>query len=61
MMPKFQIAGGGWSDSGSHRIIVTPIRFGVWFLFLGTAYQLIIRQYMGRYRCERRVGWRKSH
>jgi voltage-gated potassium channel len=130
MMARFQIAGGGWNDSGSHRIvvtpnvwsprrilatrfalvvvlfglvlsllwwdrdglrdqhdgeisfsdvvyftmitvttvgygdivpvstrarlldalIVTPIRFGIWFLFLGTAYQLIIRQYMEGYR-----------
>ena len=31
-------------------LIVTPIRFGVWFLFLGTAYQLIIRHYMEGYR-----------
>jgi voltage-gated potassium channel len=31
-------------------LVVTPIRFGVWFLFLGTAYQLIIRQYMEGYR-----------
>lgn len=31
-------------------LVVTPIRFGVWFLFLGTAYQLIIRQYMEEYR-----------
>lgn len=31
-------------------LIVTPIRLGVWFLFLGTAYQLIIRRYMEGYR-----------
>ncbi len=31
-------------------LVVTPIRFTVWFLFLGTAYQLIIRQYMEGYR-----------
>jgi voltage-gated potassium channel len=31
-------------------LVVTPIRFGIWFLFLGTAYQLIIRQYMEEYR-----------
>ena len=31
-------------------LVVTPIRFGVWFLFLGTAYQLIIRHYMEGYR-----------
>jgi len=31
-------------------LVVTPIRFGIWFLFLGTAYQLIIRQYMEGYR-----------
>lgn len=31
-------------------LVVTPVRFGIWFLFLGTAYQLIIRQYMEGYR-----------
>lgn len=31
-------------------LVVTPIRFGLWFLFLGTAYQLLIRQYMEGYR-----------
>lgn len=31
-------------------LVVTPIRLFVWFLFLGTAYQLIIRQYMEGYR-----------
>lgn len=31
-------------------LVVTPIRFGLWFLFLGTAYHLIIRQYMEGYR-----------
>lgn len=31
-------------------LVVTPIRFGLWFLFLGTAYQLILRQYMEGYR-----------
>jgi voltage-gated potassium channel len=31
-------------------LVVTPIRLGVWFLFLGKAYQLIIRQYMEGYR-----------
>lgn len=31
-------------------LVVTPIRFGIWFLFLGTAYQLIIRHYMEGYR-----------
>lgn len=31
-------------------LVVTPVRFGIWFLFLGTAYQLIIRQYMEEYR-----------
>ncbi|MDH4087663.1 MAG: ion channel [Nitrospira sp.] len=25
-------------------LVITPIRFGLWFLFLGTAYQLIIRR-----------------
>ena len=31
-------------------LVVTPIRFGIWFVFLGTAYQLILRQYMEGYR-----------
>ncbi|MFQ5992264.1 MAG: potassium channel family protein, partial [Nitrospiraceae bacterium] len=31
-------------------LVVTPIRIFIWFLFLGTAYQLIIRQYMEGYR-----------
>ena len=31
-------------------LVVTPIRFGLWFLFLGTAYQLILRQYMEGFR-----------
>lgn len=31
-------------------LVVTPVRIAVWFLFLGTAYQLIIRQYMEDYR-----------
>ncbi len=31
-------------------LVVTPIRLGIWFLFLGTAYQLIIRHYMEGYR-----------
>ncbi|MBA5871077.1 MAG: potassium channel protein [Nitrospira sp. CR2.1] len=31
-------------------LIVTPARLMIWFLFLGTAYQLIIRQYMEGYR-----------
>ena len=31
-------------------LVVSPIRLAVWFLFLGTAYQLIIRQYMEGYR-----------
>jgi len=31
-------------------LVVTPIRLGIWLLFLGTAYQLIIRQYMEGYR-----------
>ncbi len=31
-------------------LVVTPIRFAIWFLFLGTAYQLILRQYMEGYR-----------
>ncbi len=31
-------------------LVITPIRLGIWLLFLGTAYQLIIRQYMEGYR-----------
>lgn len=31
-------------------LVVTPIRVVVWFLFLGTAYQLVIRRYMEAYR-----------
>lgn len=31
-------------------LVITPIRLGIWILFLGTAYQLIIRQYLEGYR-----------
>ncbi|GMV51996.1 MAG: Glutathione-regulated potassium-efflux system protein KefC [Nitrospirae bacterium] len=31
-------------------LVITPARLVIWFLFLGTAYQLIIRQYMEGYR-----------
>jgi voltage-gated potassium channel len=31
-------------------LIVTPVRIAVWLMFLGTAYQLIIRRYMEGYR-----------
>lgn len=31
-------------------LVVTPIRVVVWFVFLGTAYQLVIRRYMEAYR-----------
>ncbi|ALA58291.1 potassium channel family protein [Nitrospira moscoviensis] len=31
-------------------VFVTPIRLVIWFLFLGTAYQLVVRQYMEGYR-----------
>ena len=31
-------------------LIVTPIRLAVWFMFLGTAYQLIVRHYLEGYR-----------
>lgn len=31
-------------------LVITPIRIFVWLLFLGTAYQLIIRQYVEGYR-----------
>ncbi len=31
-------------------LLLTPIRFFIWFLFLGTAYQLTVRRYMEEYR-----------
>ncbi len=31
-------------------LVVTPVRIAVWLMFLGTAYQLIIRRYMEDYR-----------
>ena len=31
-------------------LFLTPIRFFVWFLFLGTAYQIAVRKYMEEYR-----------
>lgn len=31
-------------------VVLTPIRFFIWFLFLGTAYQLTVRKYMEEYR-----------
>ena len=31
-------------------LVITPVRLGIWLLFLGTAYQLIIRQYLEGYR-----------
>ncbi len=31
-------------------LVVTPVRIFVWLLFLGTAYQLLVRQYMEGYR-----------
>lgn len=42
-------------------LVVTPIRFGLWFLFLGTAYQLIIRQYMEGYRMAKLQTTLKGH
>jgi voltage-gated potassium channel len=42
-------------------LIVTPIRFGIWFLFLGTAYQLILRQYMEGYRMAKLQGTLNRH
>lgn len=42
-------------------LVVTPIRFTVWFLFLGTAYQLIIRQYMEGYRMAKLQATLKGH
>jgi voltage-gated potassium channel len=31
-------------------LVVTPVRVIIWLLFLGTAYQLVVRQYMEGYR-----------
>ncbi|MCC2642037.1 MAG: putative potassium channel NAD-binding component TrkA [Nitrospira sp.] len=31
-------------------VVVTPMRVVIWLLFLGTAYQLVVRQYMEGYR-----------
>ncbi len=31
-------------------LLLTPIRFFIWFLFLGTAYQIMVRKYMEEYR-----------
>jgi len=31
-------------------LLLTPIRFFIWFIFLGTAYQLTVRKYMEEYR-----------
>jgi voltage-gated potassium channel len=42
-------------------LVVTPIRIAVWFLFLGTAYQLIIRQYMEDYRMAKLQATLSSH
>jgi voltage-gated potassium channel len=42
-------------------LVVTPIRLGVWFLFLGTAYQLIIRRYMEGYRMAKLQGTLNQH
>lgn len=42
-------------------LIVTPIRFGIWFVFLGTAYQLILRRYMEGYRMAKLQGTLHKH
>ncbi len=42
-------------------LVVTPIRFTIWFLFLGTAYQLIFRQYMERYLMAKLQGTLNRH
>lgn len=42
-------------------LVVTPIRFGIWFLFLGTAYQLIFRQYMEGYLMAKLQGTLNQH
>ena len=42
-------------------LVVTPIRFGIWFLFLGTAYQLILRRYMEGYRMAKLQQTLKEH
>lgn len=42
-------------------LVVTPIRIAVWFLFLGTAYQLFIRRYMEDYRMAKLQATLHSH
>ncbi len=42
-------------------LVVTPIRFTIWFLFLGTAYQLIFRQYMEGYLMAKLQGTLNQH
>ena len=42
-------------------LVVTPIRFSIWFLFLGTAYQLIFRQYMEGYLMAKLQGGLNRH
>lgn len=42
-------------------LVVTPIRFTIWFLFLGTAYQLIFRQYIERYLVAKLQGTLNRH
>jgi voltage-gated potassium channel len=42
-------------------LVVTPIRFTIWFLFLGTAYQLIFRQYMEGYLMAKLQGGLNQH
>ena len=42
-------------------LVVTPIRFGMWFLFLGTAYHLIVRQYMEGFRMSKLQASLKHH
>ncbi|WP_447977759.1 potassium channel family protein [Candidatus Nitrospira bockiana] len=40
---------------------VTPIRIFIWFIFLGTAYELVIRQYLEGYRMRRIQGSLSGH
>jgi voltage-gated potassium channel len=42
-------------------LIITPIRMIVWLLFIGTAYQIVIRNYWERYTMERKLRDLKDH
>jgi len=41
--------------------IITPIRMGVWIVFLGTAYQLVIQRYLEEFLMQREIEKLKGH